>query len=87
LKKIDLHIHTIPTISDSGFTFSLDTFKRYADEARLDAVAITNHDVFDGVQFRQIYQSLDAIVFPGITNLTGHPGLEPGSCIGATCSA
>ena len=46
MKKIDLHIHTIPTISDSQFEFSLDTFKKYAEEAHLDAVAITNHDVF-----------------------------------------
>lgn len=56
----------IPTISDSEFTFSLDTFKRYVDETQLDAVAVTNHNVFDGDQFRQIHQSLDAMVFPGI---------------------
>jgi predicted metal-dependent phosphoesterase TrpH len=66
LKKIDLHIHTVPTISESTFTFSLDTFRRYVGEARLDAVAVTNHDIFDGVQFRQIQKALDAMVFPGI---------------------
>lgn len=32
MKKVDLHIHTIPTMSDSAFTFSLDTFKRYVNE-------------------------------------------------------
>ena len=63
---MDLHIHTIPTISDSEFAFSLDTFKRYVDEAQLDAVAVTNHNVFDGSQFRKIQESLNAIVFPGI---------------------
>jgi predicted metal-dependent phosphoesterase TrpH len=47
LKKIDLHIHTISTFSDNGFTYSLDTFKRYVEEAKLDAVAVTNHDMFD----------------------------------------
>jgi predicted metal-dependent phosphoesterase TrpH len=59
LKKIDLHIHTVPTISDSAFVFSIDAFKRYVTEARIDAVAVTNHDVFDGQQFRQIQQALD----------------------------
>jgi recombinational DNA repair protein RecR len=69
LKKIDLHIHTVPTISDSAFTFSLETFKRYVTTAQLDAVAVTNHDVFDIVQFREIQQALEALnvtVFPGI---------------------
>ena len=66
LKKIDLHIHTVPTISDSEFEFSLDVFKRYVREANLDAVAVTNHDVFDGDQFRLIQQHLEITVFPGI---------------------
>lgn len=66
MKKIDLHIHTVPTISDSQFVFSLDTFKRYVAEANLDAVAITNHDMFDGSQFRTIKEALGITVFPGI---------------------
>lgn len=66
MKKIDLHIHTVPTISDSSFTFSLENFKRYVADAHLDAVAVTNHDVFDGKQFRLIQSALDAVVFPGI---------------------
>lgn len=66
LRKIDLHIHTVPTFSDSAFNFSLDTFKRYVTEAHLDAVAVTNHDMFDGKQFRLIQGALDAVVFPGI---------------------
>ncbi len=66
MKKIDLHIHTVSTISDADFTFSLDVFKRYVEEARLDAVAITNHNMFDGEQFREIRGSLNAILFPGI---------------------
>lgn len=66
MKKIDLHIHTVSTMSDRAFTFSLDTFKRYVTDAKLDAVAVTNHDVFDGAQFRQIQQELTATVFPGI---------------------
>ena len=66
MKKIDLHIHTVSTISDRTFTFSLDAFKRYVNDAKLDAVAITNHDIFDGVQFLQIQTELTATVFPGI---------------------
>lgn len=66
MKKIDLHIHTVSTISDRAFTFSLDAFKRYVVEAKLDAVAVTNHDVFDGAQFREIQRALTSTVFPGI---------------------
>ena len=66
MRRIDLHIHTVPTISESTFTFSLDTFERYVHEAHLDAVAVTNHDIFDGAQFREIQKALAASVFPGI---------------------
>ena len=66
MKKIDLHIHTISTISDSNFTFSLDVFKAYVESAKLDAVAVTNHDIFDLPQFEQINDALDIPVFPGI---------------------
>jgi len=66
LKKIDLHIHTVSTISDRSFNFNLDNLKKYVSEAELDAIAITNHDVFYGIQFRAIDEALDVIVFPGI---------------------
>ncbi|WP_125561442.1 PHP domain-containing protein [Pseudoalteromonas rubra] len=66
MKKIDLHLHTIPTVSDADFTFSLDTLKKYVDSSELDAIAITNHDIFDLAQFHEINEALDCIVFPGI---------------------
>lgn len=66
MKKIDLHIHTVSTISDRAFTFSLDSFQKYVRDAKLDAVAVTNHDVFDATQFRQIQEALGITVFPGI---------------------
>lgn len=66
MKKIDLHMHTVPTISDAHFDFSLEKLTEYVDSAELDAIAITNHDVFDLAQFRQIDKELDCIVFPGI---------------------
>jgi hypothetical protein len=66
LKKIDLHIHTVPSISDKGFSFNLNQLQRYVSEARLDGIAITNHNVFDGIQFRTINEAIDTTVFPGI---------------------
>lgn len=66
MKKIDLHIHTVKTVSDWGFAFSIDTFKRYVGDAKLDAVAVTNHDVFDAEQFQLIKDALPVVVFPGI---------------------
>ena len=66
LKKIDLHIHTVSTFSDPSFEFNLDNLKKYISEAGLNAIAITNHDLFDGVQFREINKALDVVVFPGI---------------------
>lgn len=66
MKKIDLHMHTIPTISDAHFTFSLEKLSEYVSSAELDAIAITNHDMFDLNQFNQIAKELDCVVFPGI---------------------
>ena len=66
MKKIDLHIHTVTTMSDSDFVFSLESLKRYVHDANLDAIAITNHNIFDGSQFRTIKESLTIIVLPGI---------------------
>ena len=66
MKKIDLHIHTVSTISDRSFSFNLNKLQRYVSEAGLDAIAITNHDVFDGIQFRAIDETIEVVVFPGI---------------------
>ena len=66
MKKIDLHIHTVPTISDAHFTFSLAVLREYVNSAELEAIAITNHDMFDLTQFNQITKELDCVVFPGI---------------------
>lgn len=66
MKKIDLHIHTVPSLSDSPFTFDLDMLKRYVSESALDAIAITNHDIFDRPQYETIAEALNIVVFPGI---------------------
>ena len=45
IKKIDFHIHTVASIKDSAFTFSLKWLKEYVKTTELDAIAITNHDL------------------------------------------
>lgn len=41
MKKCDFHIHTVPTISDADFVFSLDVLKGYVEKMALDVIAIT----------------------------------------------
>jgi hypothetical protein len=74
LKKLDMHLHTIPTFSDSPFEFSMVKMREYVKAANLDAIAITNHNLFDLKQFEAILENLDICVFPGIeVNLeSGH---------------
>jgi len=68
MKKIDLHIHTVKTQSDRDFEFSLKVLKDYVKEKALDAIAITNHNLFDEAQFNEIAIALAEIttVYPGI---------------------
>lgn len=66
MKKIDFHIHTVQSISDSYFEFNLDSLKEYVSRLEIDCIAITNHNLFDKVQFNQITQELSIKVFPGI---------------------
>ncbi|MDK2679576.1 PHP domain-containing protein [Vibrio vulnificus] len=66
MKKVDLHLHTIATQSDARFDFSLDTLKKYVELAELDCIAITNHNVFDEQQYKEIAETLGIKVLPGI---------------------
>ncbi len=66
MKKIDFHIHTISTISDSAFEFSVERLNEYIDKRRLDCIAITNHNTFDLDQYNEIYELVPIEVFPGI---------------------
>ena len=67
MKKCDFHIHTVPTISDSAFTFSLNALKGYVEKMELDAIAITNHNVFDMSNYLAIRNALpDCQVLPGV---------------------
>lgn len=66
MKKLDLHIHTVSTIRDRAFTFSMDCLKEYVERNAIDAIAITNHNLFDREQYEQIRNSIGIKVFPGI---------------------
>lgn len=66
MKKIDLHIHTISTVSDHDFQFSLDKLIEYVESEELEAIAITNHNLFDRQQYETIVASISIPVFPGI---------------------
>ncbi|TWT11318.1 AAA family ATPase [Streptococcus sp. sy004] len=84
-RKIDFHIHTVSSIKDSKFVFSLEWLKKYVETTKLDAIAITNHDLFDKENFEEIKEALEGImVYPGIelTLDVGHVNIVfPVDCI------
>lgn len=68
MKKIDLHLHTLPTMGkDADFEFDLDKLQEYVNELSLDAIAITNHNQFGLDQFKEIQEKIqNCVIFPGI---------------------
>lgn len=68
MKKLDLHIHTLQTVSDHPFSFSIEKLKEYVQSLKIDGIAITNHNAFDLTQFKEIQRGLSGIctVLPGI---------------------
>ena len=67
MKKVDLHIHTIPTVKDRPFIFDIKVLEDYVLSQKIDVIAITNHNVFDRNQYEQIcVQFHNTIVLPGI---------------------
>lgn len=76
MKKIDLHVHTISTDLDINFSFEISRLKEYIKTCKIDCIAITNHNVFDNLQFETISNNLDCVVFPGI-----ELSLEHGHCL------
>lgn len=59
-------MHTVPSVSDSSFFFSLNSLKEYVEKLEIDCIAITNHNLFDLGQFEIIDKELSIKVFPGI---------------------
>lgn len=67
MKRCDLHIHTVKSVSDREFTFEKDVLVDYVKKTGLDVIAITNHNLFDFPQFQEIKGALENIVvLPGI---------------------
>ena len=67
MKRCDLHIHTVATVSDRIFEFDKDVLVDYVEKTGLDVIAITNHNMFDYAQFNEIKNTLaNIVVLPGI---------------------
>lgn len=67
VKKIDFHIHTVASEKDYIFSYSSQWLQNYVQKAKLDAIAITNHDLFDEANFLEVQKDLpNTRVFPGI---------------------
>lgn len=67
MKKCDLHIHTVCTVSDPAFTFNMDVMKDYVKKMKLDVIAITNHNTFDMANYMAIREEVaPTVVLPGI---------------------
>ncbi|MFM1628831.1 hypothetical protein [Streptococcus mutans] len=67
VKKIDFHIHTISSIKDANFVYSSKWLAKYVETAELDAIAITNHDLFDKNNYEQVKSDISNVkVFPGM---------------------
>lgn len=72
MKKIDLHIHTIASpVKDPAFDFDIEKLVSYVKLESLDVIAVTNHNLFDVIQFQRIMDRLDkeglkTKVFPGV---------------------
>ena len=83
MKKLDLHIHTLQTISDHPFSFSLEKLREYVETLSIDGIAITNHNLFDINQYKDIRDKLSDIcnVLPGIEINVGESSFGHLICI------
>ena len=66
MRKVDCHIHTIPTVSDENFDFDIDKLKEYVEISELDCISITNHNMFNSDQYYEITEYINILVLPGI---------------------
>lgn len=68
MKRIDLHVHTLPSPLDGDFTFDPDVLKRHVENNGLSAIAVTNHDFFDVGNYKDVCKAVpdDVYVLPGI---------------------
>lgn len=67
-----MHIHTVASaVKDAPFEFDIEKLVSYVTNESLDAIAITNHDLFDALQFNEIVNRFNELkirtkVFPGV---------------------
>lgn len=54
MKRCDLHIHTIKSLSDREFVYDRSVLIDYVEKTKLEVIAITNHNLFDYNQFLDI---------------------------------
>lgn len=67
MKRLDLHIHTLPSPIEADFEFSVDALADHVKGNQLDVIAITNHNFFDRQNFEVICKALPStLVLPGI---------------------
>ncbi len=67
LKRIDLHIHTVSTEIEEAFDFSIEALAEHVSANSLDAIAVTNHNIFDKTNFVEVREGLPGtIVLPGV---------------------
>ncbi|MDM7647299.1 hypothetical protein QUE93_09755 [Leuconostoc falkenbergense] len=77
--RIDFHLHTIADKhKDTEFTYSESWLREYIQKCDMDAIAITNHNLFDKDQFESITSTgnlpENLEIYPGmeLSLLTGH---------------
>lgn len=68
MKRIDLHIHTIASPLDHDFEFDSNVLLERVKSNHLDAIAVTNHNVFNRANYEEVRSCLpeSVCVFPGV---------------------
>lgn len=67
MKRIDLHIHTLPSNLDEQFDFDEGVLVDHVKNNGLAGIAITNHNLFDRGNYGDVVKLLpDVSVLPGI---------------------
>ena len=67
MKRIDLHIHTV-SAKEEHFEFDSNLLYEHVKEQKLDAIAVTNHNLLNLQNYanvKELLSPLDCIVFPG----------------------
>jgi PHP family Zn ribbon phosphoesterase len=75
LRKVDLHIHTPRSFCYSDKTVTAGQIVEAALAKKLDAIAVTDHNTFEGVEsIRCTAQGKGLVVFPGVelSTKSGH---------------